>query len=88
MGWGGVGRVCLWFQGGGGEPLGLGLGSVILGSGVCVPLGPGGGCVHTPQTPPGHKYTPKIHTCSPPPHGQEAGGTHPTGMLSCGQKCS
>ena len=45
----------------------------LQGEGGCLPLGPGGGHTH-PQT----QTPPRAH-----PHGQQTGGTHPTGMLSC-----
>ena len=70
-------------------PLGPGL-CVPLCPGVCVPLGLGV-CTRPPRHPKTHTplYThPRTH--KPPwthththTHGQEAGGTHPTGMLSC-----
>ena len=49
--------------------------SVIVFTGVFMPLNPGG-CTLLPQhTHPGH----------PPPNGQQAGGTYPTGTLSCSE---
>ena len=62
--------------------------SVHWGGGL--PLSPGG--VHTPlDTPPDtptwthtHTWTPSSHTHNlDTPHGQQAGGTHPTGIFSC-----
>ena len=47
----------------------------------------GGGCMalargmYTLVTPPGHTHTHPEHP--PSNYGQQAGGTHPTGMFSC-----
>ena len=63
----------------------------------CLPLA-GGGCLPLVWggegwcTPPRHRHTPRQalslgrHTPSTTGYGQQAGGTHPTGMHSCLQK--
>ena len=64
------------------------------GGGGCLPLGPGGCAsgsnegvplgLDTPwtHTPPLNRHTLDTHPCGHP-DGQQASGTHPTGMLSC-----
>ena len=76
------------------EYLPLGLGGVYFWVWGCLPLDPGGACLWVQEISASPEYTPPWHT-SPwahtlpdhirldTPHGQQSGGTHPTGMLSC-----
>ena len=72
-------RVCLWVQGVY-LPLGLGIAHLLDTHTLWTHTPPWTGtsplATHTPRTPR------QTHTPGHPLHGQQAGGTHPTGMLS------